>query len=138
MNQVEAPLRLDLSSPQHETGPPMDFQQPGNRTRLGRWPALAVCSAFLVVFGVLSYSAALQKSATIDEPVEALGSWTQLHLHDFRMNFEHPALWHYLAALPNGRNAIQLNPSTNSPSPSAPCIRRRETTGRPSSTDRDL
>jgi len=41
------------------------------------------------------------KSPTFDEPVGAAGAWANLARHDYRVDYEHPPLWKYWAALPN-------------------------------------
>src|SRR5215211_7137374 len=69
---------------------------------------LMVCAALLAIFAGLSWTATRSKSPTYDEPLHALGAWLHLHTGDFRVNPEDPPLWHYWAALPNGRNV--LNP----------------------------
>jgi hypothetical protein len=69
--------------------------------------ALGCCGLLVVAYGVISYSAVITKSATYDEPLHAVGAWTHLRFGDFRMNFEDPPLWKYIAAIPNGRNAIR-------------------------------
>jgi len=71
--------------------------------------AVAICTLFLLLFVLLSYSAVRGKSPTFDEPVQALGAWANLHLHDYRINFEDPPLWKYWAALPNSTASITFN-----------------------------
>ena len=83
----------------------MQMRNPPPTSR--RWLAPAVCAALLILFGALSYSASVTKSATYDEPMHAVGAWVHRHLRDFRINFEDPPLWHYWAALPHGPEALQ-------------------------------
>lgn len=75
--------------------------------------ALVCCGALVLIYAVTSYSAVVTKSATYDEPYHAMGAWMHLHYGDFRMNFEDPPLWKYIAALPNGRNAVQVDLANN-------------------------
>jgi 4-amino-4-deoxy-L-arabinose transferase-like glycosyltransferase len=53
----------------------------------------------LLIFGALSYSAAITKNSTYDETLHVPAAWANLH-GDFRMNPEHPPLWKYWCALP--------------------------------------
>jgi hypothetical protein len=55
---------------------------------------------FLVVFYLISSTAALQKSPTYDEPVHLFAGYSYLKWGDFRVNPEHPPLAKILAALP--------------------------------------
>ncbi|HXG51859.1 MAG TPA: hypothetical protein VNN77_10680 [candidate division Zixibacteria bacterium] len=54
----------------------------------------------LLAFMGLSYSAALQKSPTFDEPLHLYAGYSHLRWGDFRVNPEHPPLAKILAALP--------------------------------------
>lgn len=63
----------------------------------------------MLLFLLLSFLAVRGKSPTYDEPLHAMGAWANLHLHDYRINFEDPPLWKYWAALPNSRGSIQFN-----------------------------
>ena len=78
--------------------------------RSHRYPARAVvgCALLLAFFAFVAWRAVSSKSPTYDEPLHAVGAWLHLHERDFRVNPEDPPLWHYWAALPNGKNA--LNP----------------------------
>jgi hypothetical protein len=71
--------------------------------------AKAACAALLLLFGALSYGSALKKSATFDEPVQAMAGWVRLHYGDFRLNFEDPPLWEVWASLLNGRDALKAD-----------------------------
>jgi hypothetical protein len=77
----------------------------GHRPRDG-WFALGLCAALLVMYAAIGWSAVRTKSATFDEPVSAVGAWTNLRRFDYRTDFEHPPLWKYLAAFPNGPDAL--------------------------------
>ncbi|MDQ3439541.1 MAG: hypothetical protein M3478_04240 [Planctomycetota bacterium] len=66
------------------------------------------CALLLAFFAFVAWRAVSSKSPTYDEPLHAVGAWLHLHERDFRVNPEDPPLWHYWAALPNGRGA--LNP----------------------------
>ena len=63
--------------------------------------ASLVCSLLLLCFGVISYSAALRKNATIDEPTHAMSGWLALRQRDFRVETVNPPLWKCWAALGN-------------------------------------
>jgi hypothetical protein len=79
--------------------------------------AAAVCAALLVAYATVAWVSVLTKSATYDEPYHAVSAWTQLHLHDYRLDNEDPPLWQYWAALPNGIHT--LHPMLTAP-PGAP------------------
>jgi hypothetical protein len=68
---------------------------------------VAACGALLLFFASVSLWAVRQKSATFDEPVQALAGWLRLHYGDFRFNFEDPPLWEDWAALPNGPEVLR-------------------------------
>jgi hypothetical protein len=55
---------------------------------------------FLIVFYLISATAALRKSPTYDEPVHLFAGYSYLKWGDFRVNPEHPPLAKALAALP--------------------------------------
>src|SRR5215475_11787082 len=55
---------------------------------------------FLIVFYLISATAALRKSPTYDEPVHLFAGYSYLKWGDFRVNPEHPPLAKILAALP--------------------------------------
>lgn len=76
-----------------------------------RRAAVAVVTVLLLAFAALSYSASRTKSPTYDEPMHLLGAWVHRHLGDFRINMEDPPLWHYVAALPLGRNEVRFDPN---------------------------
>ena len=67
--------------------------------------AVAVCGGLLLVFALCAWLGARDKSATFDEPVGAVGAWTDVALGDHRIDYEHPPLWKYWAALPNAGRA---------------------------------
>src|SRR3954453_3992044 len=79
-------------------------------SRYGRWTAIAACGLFIFIYFLLSYTAALGKSPTYDEPMHAMGAWVNLYLHDYRINFEDPPLWKYWASIPNTYNSIKFDP----------------------------
>jgi hypothetical protein len=70
---------------------------------------VAICGVLLAVYVLLAQVAAWSKNPTVDEPLHALGAWLHLHTGDFRVNPEDPPLWHYWAALPNGRDALRVD-----------------------------
>src|SRR5689334_9355212 len=78
---------------------PCTLMSPPQKIKEGR-AVLLICSGLLAVFAVLSYLAALSKSATVDETVHAPAGWMQVRFGDFRANPEHPPLWKYWTALP--------------------------------------
>jgi hypothetical protein len=55
--------------------------------------AIIVGSILLIAFAATAWLAVLDKSATVDEPANLVGGWTQIHLHDYRFNCEDPALF---------------------------------------------
>lgn len=69
----------------------------------------ALCAAILALFAILSWSAASTKGHTFDEPLHGLGAWVNLRFGDFRIAYEHPPLWKYWLALPNGREAMRAD-----------------------------
>src|SRR5881296_1847708 len=77
-----------------------------NRRRIGGTATVAVCLLLLAGFAALSRSAARTKSPTFDEPLNTVGAWMILHEGDWRVHPDHPALWQYWAALPNGPGAL--------------------------------
>lgn len=79
------------------------------RRRRDALVAAGVCAALLLVFWVRAQAAIWTKSSTYDEPMHAAGAWVHRHHLDFRINYEDPPLWHYWAALPNGRGAIKAD-----------------------------
>jgi hypothetical protein len=66
-------------------------------------------AALLVLFTVLSWSAARGKSPTMDEPMHALAGWLWTHERDYRFDPEDPPLWGYWMALPNRRDALKVD-----------------------------
>src|SRR5688572_3682730 len=77
-----------------------------------RQASLAIIVVLLSAYAALAYFAVASKSPTYDEPLHALGAWQHLYGGDFRVNPEDPPLWHYWAALPNGRHAIRADTSS--------------------------
>jgi len=65
-----------------------------------------VCALLLAIFAVLSYSAALTKSATADEPLHLVGAFLHGRDHDFSMNVEDPALFGWVFSLPLSRDIL--------------------------------
>jgi Dolichyl-phosphate-mannose-protein mannosyltransferase len=62
--------------------------------------SLILCALMLLIFGALSYTAAITKNSTYDETLHVPAAWANLH-GDFRANPEHPPLWKYWCALPH-------------------------------------
>lgn len=73
--------------------------------------ALVACCGLLGLFAILSYSAALTKCATYDEPLHALAGWLKLHRHDTRLDYESLPLATGWAALANPSHALEFNAS---------------------------
>lgn len=103
-----APLTHDTSMP---STPNMPHGSSPNSLLMRHSAIVTVLLCLLILLGgaLLSWKAIAGKSATFDEPVSALGAWVDLRLKDHRIDFEHPPLWKYLAALPNGRDALKVN-----------------------------
>src|SRR5438093_1002341 len=78
-----------------------------NRRRIGGTATVAVCLLLLAGFAALSWSAARTKCPTFDEPLNTVGAWMILHEGDWRVHPDHPALWQYWSALPNGPAALR-------------------------------
>jgi hypothetical protein len=72
---------------------------------------LLSCGAAIALFVVLSHSAALRKSATLDEPLHVASAFAATHLHDYRLDAENPPLWKYWSMLAVGGDAIRVDPS---------------------------
>ncbi len=68
-----------------------------------------LCAALLALFAILSYSAALTKSPTSDEPLHALGGYLHRTAHDFRINPEDPPLFGYWASLPHRAGTLRVD-----------------------------
>ncbi len=64
-----------------------------------RVPAVAFVY-FIAIFALISASAFLQKSPTVDEPIHLFAGYSYLKFGDFRANPEHPPLAKMWAALP--------------------------------------
>ena len=79
------------------------------RAALWRWWAYASCALLLVLFGVLSYSAVLGKSATYDEPLHVVGGFMHVNFNDYRINPEDPALFGIWSALPHSNVALSID-----------------------------
>ena len=69
----------------------------------------AIVCGLLVVFGLLSFTAVLGKSATYDEPLHLIGGQVHRYLDDFRINPEDPALFGWWSTLPHGSDAMPLD-----------------------------
>ena len=61
---------------------------------------LAVLSAFVLLFGLITITSFLQKSPTYDESIHLFAGYSYLKDGDFRINPEHPPFAKLLAALP--------------------------------------
>jgi hypothetical protein len=95
---------MDSVAPQREIVPPVP-----QRSIRASVVAAVVCAGLLLLFGFLSYSAALTKSATFDEPLHLVGGFIHRTTGDFRVNPEDPALFGDWASLPFRSNQIQVN-----------------------------
>lgn len=85
-------------------------QVPPSPSQRSRSVAIVLCALLVGLFAFLSYSAALRKSATYDEPLHALGGWLKLHRGDLRMDYESLPLATMWAGFANRGDAIHFNP----------------------------
>ncbi|HEY1685108.1 MAG TPA: glycosyltransferase family 39 protein [Tepidisphaeraceae bacterium] len=60
----------------------------------------SACVLLLLIFAILSFTAARTKNSTYDETLHVPAAWAVLH-GDYRANSEHPPLWKYWCALPH-------------------------------------
>jgi hypothetical protein len=77
-----------------------------------RWhefAAMGGCALLPLVFGAVALSASRTKSATMDEPLHAMGSYLHVFYRDCRINAEDPPLWEYWAMLPHDRASLRVN-----------------------------
>src|SRR3954454_17434099 len=79
-------------------------RRPAARSRL----VIAACAGLLVTFYVLSWLSFASESASIDEPLHAVGGYYQTFERDFRVNPEDPPLAKYWAMIPH--HAAELKP----------------------------
>ena len=70
---------------------------------------LTVSALLLVAFGAASYTAALTKSATFDEPLGIVAGHLALHHHDYRLLPQDPSLFGYLAGLRAGDDQVRID-----------------------------
>jgi hypothetical protein len=66
----------------------------------------AGCALLLIIFAGLSYSSALTKSATADEPLHLVGAYLHGVNRDFSMNVEDPALFGWTFSIPLHREIL--------------------------------
>jgi hypothetical protein len=66
----------------------------------GSFRTTVVLCSFAVVFIALTVGSYTQKSATVDEPQHLTAGYTELRLHDWRVDPEHPPFLRLWAALP--------------------------------------
>ncbi|HMB95081.1 MAG TPA: hypothetical protein VKK61_03500, partial [Tepidisphaeraceae bacterium] len=85
-----------------------------NHVHRFKFLAIAICSALLIVFAIVSYSAVLSKNATFDEPLHALAGFTHRFKGDFRLDPEDPALFGYWAALPHRSDELKIDYNSDS------------------------
>ncbi|MGH7176320.1 MAG: hypothetical protein ACREJC_02965 [Tepidisphaeraceae bacterium] len=69
----------------------------------------AVCTALLVVFATLSFSAVRTKNATFDEPLHLMGGVMHRFYHDYRVNPEDPALFGLWASIPHTKDGLKVD-----------------------------
>ena len=74
-------------------------------SRFAQW----VIVGLLLLYTLLAGWAAREQCATFDEPVHATAAWLHLRHGNFQCNMEHPPLWKYWAALPNGPAALNVD-----------------------------
>src|SRR5580700_11385588 len=87
------------------TSPPISLRRSERHGTLG----LLVCAGCLFAFGVISFEAWSDKSATNDEPLHFVSAWIQTHYDDFRCNPEDPPLWKYYVAAGTDRNRLRID-----------------------------
>src|SRR5262245_52719730 len=87
----------------------MDPSTSPARGRLREFWAVIVCAVLLALFGLLSYSAALTKSATFDEPLHLVGGYVHRTTGDFRINPEDPALFGDLASMLEWGHSLKVD-----------------------------
>ncbi|MGH7176186.1 MAG: hypothetical protein ACREJC_02290, partial [Tepidisphaeraceae bacterium] len=83
---------------------------PSGGARTAGLCALA-CSLLLAAFAVISLSAALTKSATIDEPLCGTAAYVNWFLGDYHNDPDNPPLWKYWAMLPYRSTILKFDPS---------------------------
>src|SRR5688572_10189642 len=71
------------------------------------------CGTLLVLFAINSYTTALTKSATADEPLHLVGGFLHRHYGEFSMNVEDPPLFGTLFALPLPRSLLKVDLSSS-------------------------
>lgn len=79
---------------------------PTQQARQLRWGCGGCCLILLIVFGVLSSTAANRKNATVDEPLHLVAGYLHRTARDFRIDPEQPALFGYWASLPLARRSL--------------------------------
>jgi hypothetical protein len=77
--------------------------------RLPRLTTPIVCVALALLFAIVSLSAALTKSATIDEPLHVAAAYSHAYLADYRVDAENPPLWKYWAMLAVPREMMRVD-----------------------------
>jgi tetratricopeptide (TPR) repeat protein len=77
-----------------------------------RWPFVVLIALSLAAFAILSYTAAITKSPTFDEPLHAVAGAVHRQVHDYRIDIEDPPLWLYWAELPNWNRPLKLDLSS--------------------------
>jgi hypothetical protein len=68
----------------------------------------------LLVYAGLAWTAASQKSATYDEPLEIASAYAATVHGDYRLDYEHPVLWKYWAWLGNAGVSVKADLSGGS------------------------
>src|SRR5690349_14177899 len=71
-----------------------DYAPPTRWRAIG---AIVLCALLLTGFALASWTAALTKSAAIDDPTHAVAGWMQLARGDFRVNPDEPPLLKFAA-----------------------------------------
>ena len=74
-----------------------------------QWLIVGLIAISLGAFAVLSYTAALTKSSTFDEPMHTVAGAVHRQLKDFRMDIDNPPLWLYWAEIPNWGHPLPLD-----------------------------
>src|SRR6476646_7357166 len=77
-----------------------------------RWLFVGLIALLLGVFAILSYTAAITKSPTFDEPLHAVAGAVHRQVHDYRIDIEDPPLWLCWAQLLNRNRPLKLDLSS--------------------------
>src|SRR5688572_8804118 len=71
-------------------------------------PAIA-CTLVLLISAAISWTSSIRQSATVDEPLHAVGAYVNTFDRDYRLNPEDPPLWKYWAMLPHRTSDLRID-----------------------------